>query len=195
MDERLDVLGFIPGSISAHSLTEEDLSPRDALLGMSQQCVVLYCSSGRRSSELLEQLGAPHVFNLEGGVLGWLAAGLPLCNVTEPVQDLDILASGADFVQALRSCFVGQAVETILDFERPDDPLALFYECLSHVTHEHHTSAISYLYAFIDRAAYTSKTLGTSLSAIAKNTHWAYANVSAHREELASLPLPLYPAP
>ncbi len=67
------------------------ISPKDFMrefdLDWSGKTVVFYCSVGRRSSILAEQVqadlkasGASEVYNLEEGIFGWHNADLPLAN-------------------------------------------------------------------------------------------------------------------
>lgn len=67
------------------------ISPKEFMsefdLDWSGKTVVFYCSVGRRSSILAEQLqtdlkasGAKDVYNLEEGIFGWHNAALPLAN-------------------------------------------------------------------------------------------------------------------
>ncbi len=93
--------------------------------------LVLACLTGRRSGELASlmiQHGIDRVANLEGGVLGWQAAGLPVCGagVVDPDRAPRI-ASLADLPRRIVSCFVAEAAEAALDADASplDDPRAI----------------------------------------------------------------------
>lgn len=69
--------GVIPGaqSIPLHLL------PLQASTLDKQRPVVLYCQSGARSSQAcayLKQQGHEKLYNLRGGILGWVRQGLPV---------------------------------------------------------------------------------------------------------------------
>jgi rhodanese-related sulfurtransferase len=68
--------GRIPGAILA-PLNSLLLSPRKYLNGDN---VVFYCAQGIRSAvacEVAAAVGLTKVYNLEGGILDWVAKGLP----------------------------------------------------------------------------------------------------------------------
>ncbi|MEX1363316.1 MAG: rhodanese-like domain-containing protein, partial [Nannocystaceae bacterium] len=75
-------IGFIPGSVGVPASDD----PRQYAESISQvareRVPVLVCTSGTRACDRALQV-APHLrmplAYLEGGVLGWAAAGLPLC--------------------------------------------------------------------------------------------------------------------
>lgn len=49
------------------------------------QTIVVYCKVGGRgslSTKMLQDLGFKNVYNLKGGVMGWLKAGYPIVNIT-----------------------------------------------------------------------------------------------------------------
>jgi rhodanese-related sulfurtransferase len=187
LDERRAELGFIPGSLALGSAQElAELVDLDGLP------VVVYCTSGRRSAQFIEELEgamAARVKNLDGGVLAWGAAGLPL--VTEDVTSHGPDASAQAFVLGLRSCFIGQLVETILEFDLDLDPLELFEQLESRVREKPHPSSAELLRELVDHAAHLSRLLGTPLDAIARNTWWAYENVERFEDALPGDPAEL----
>ncbi len=69
----------IPGAVNLdfHAASfREDLSSLDR-----QQTILLYCRSGNRSGQslgLFQELGFKDVRHLEGGILAWRGAGLPV---------------------------------------------------------------------------------------------------------------------
>lgn len=76
--QRFEGLGFIPASLWIPE--EELLADPTVLEGV---CSVLVCESGRRSYGLVRRLYAQgyEVAELEGGMLGWSIARLPVCGV------------------------------------------------------------------------------------------------------------------
>lgn len=49
----------------------------------TDQTIVVYCKKGSRgllAAAMLKELGFQHVYNLEGGIHGWMEAGLPITN-------------------------------------------------------------------------------------------------------------------
>lgn len=131
LSERDGPLGFIPGS---RCFPEPVLVERPELLREEYPEAaefVLVCYSGKRSWALAEQLdrSTPFVFaHLEGGMLAWQDAGLPLSGVTEvPEEELVTVLDASDFRRVVVSCFVAESVETQLNAgaERLQDPLRL----------------------------------------------------------------------
>jgi len=117
--EREGALGFIPGSRSfpAASLVADPTPLLDAYPeGMT---FVLVCLSGRRSADAASSLmgrGVRRVANLAGGVLGWQAAGLPVCGVDDVPPELVPRIDGlGDLPRRIVSCFVAEAAEAALD--------------------------------------------------------------------------------
>jgi rhodanese-related sulfurtransferase len=121
--ERVSELGFIPGSL-LQPLAEltppalRDFAEKMAHLS-SDGPIVLTCVSGHRSGNAvraLEPLLGP-TRHLEGGLLGWGAAGYPLC-FPEPVAVPGGRApSETDFDRAFRSAFLGELIQCSLDGE------------------------------------------------------------------------------
>ena len=187
LEERRGELGFIPGSIAlgaAHELG--DLVDRDGLP------IVVYCTSGRRSAAFIEGLDgevAERMKNLDGGVLAWGAQGLPLVSEDVDVHESD--ASAQAFLLGLRSCFIGQLVETILEFDLDLDPLELFEQIESRVREKEHADSAELLRDLVDHAAHLSRLLGTPLDAIARNTWWAYESVARFEDALPGDPAEL----
>lgn len=70
--------GHIAGAIN---LPLDSFDPKALPAAQSGQQIVLYCRSGRRSGIATERMiaaGAAQARHLEGGILAWQAAGLPL---------------------------------------------------------------------------------------------------------------------
>lgn len=114
--EERQLMGFIPGAlpISPQILQTQ---PQQSLAVLPPQTpVAISCLRGHRSAPIAEWLAAQGimepVYTLEGGVLAWQSAGLPLCNVSstqpDPVTDISGL------IQLIRSCFVAESVEAML---------------------------------------------------------------------------------
>ncbi|MCX8156718.1 MAG: rhodanese-like domain-containing protein [Verrucomicrobiae bacterium] len=71
--------GRIQGAVHL-DLTAPDFEERLARLD-KQATYLVYCASGVRSAracQKLQAMGFPRAFNLQGGLLAWQAAGLPL---------------------------------------------------------------------------------------------------------------------
>lgn len=74
--------GLLPGALRLPLSRLEALAP---LYLEREQPVLLYCRSGNRSQEarqILQNLGHPKVWQLEGGLKAWCEAGIPC---TSPV--------------------------------------------------------------------------------------------------------------
>ncbi len=166
--ERLGEMGFIPGSMAMRIEPVDELRARlDALEGP----VVLYCLSGRRSAELRDRMG--DVLNLEGGILAWKAQGLSVCQEDGPRSSLELTSCSREFLARLRSCFLGQSIETLLDQDMEFDPLELFRRVLSEATSASH-GALE-LERLVELASFHSWRLGTDLDHLVQNTNWARA--------------------
>ena len=180
-DERRE-LGSVSGALGAHSSNHG--VALDALVRRCQSNPVIYCTSGHRSSKLIESRyldSERQVFSLEGGSLAWRGAGLPACDF--PAECSADVADADQFILALRSCFVGQTVETVLDYGLETDPLELFESCLDRIPEEVYEDSLTYLRGLIEQAACSSLWLGTDLAQIARNTCWAYANAQRYYED------------
>lgn len=174
-EERREI-GILPGAIGVHTRHERE-AVIDALVRGCHSIPVLYCTSGLRSAKMIESRfeGLP-VCSLDGGVLAWRASDLPSCDfLQECEEDVD---EADQFIVAMRSCFIGQTVETTLDLGLETDPLDLFQSCVNRVPEGCYEDGLTYLRALIEQAACTSRWLGTSLESIARNTCWAYANAA-----------------
>ena len=116
--ERLDGIGFIPGSVW---IPEEEIRADPGVLvrGAPSARVVLACQSGRRSGALVDDLrqrGVRGLLNLSGGVLEWSTHQLPLC-LPEGAEDVELTPK--DFRRRVLSCFVAEAVQ-VLDEDADD---------------------------------------------------------------------------
>ncbi len=77
-DEHLG--GFIPGTDFNIDFREMQGRHRELKANLDQH-IVVYCQSGHRSNiaaETLMELGYQHVYNVEGSMNAWAAAGYPI---------------------------------------------------------------------------------------------------------------------
>lgn len=130
-EERGPPLGYVPGSRHLSEHLARSLPSRLWFGVPADTPIAICCMSGRRGRTLtrhLRALGHPNVFNVEGGVLGWSAAGLPLAGAREPSAPslrMDVVACR----RALRSSFAVVCVEGELDRDTQrelPDPRGLF---------------------------------------------------------------------
>ncbi len=174
-DEREGVIGFIPGSRSfpAAQLRADPLPLLDAYPpGMR---FVLVCLSGRRSASLVAtflERGFDRVSNLEGGVLAWQAAGLPMCGVQEPPEEsIPHVATIDDLPRRIISCFVAEAAEAALDSgvgPIDDDPKSIAEALLASAKSDEGLSPAAVLDA-LERLGEIARFRGHPLSNIARN--------------------------
>jgi sulfur dioxygenase len=78
-EEFVGDLGHIPGSLPVPMDALERRLPK--LAGYVDREIVVVCRAGARSASagaILKHAGFRRVFNLEGGMLAWAAAGLPV---------------------------------------------------------------------------------------------------------------------
>jgi len=75
----------------SHLKNAERIDPHqpnlEAITGVPDTPIVVYCSVGYRSgriAEQLEQAGFSHVYNLEGSIFQWANEGRPLCKNDRP---------------------------------------------------------------------------------------------------------------
>ncbi len=69
------------GHIKGANLIPVQLFKYIYLEGLRDKPVLVYCRSGNRSAiaaKMLEEMGVKKVYNLEGGILAWKVAGLPV---------------------------------------------------------------------------------------------------------------------
>jgi sodium/bile acid cotransporter 7 len=78
-------VSMIPGAIDAATFQREAESYRDAI-------VVPYCTAGYRSGLVTQELDEAgwDVRNLEGSILAWTLAGLPLENAAGPTKEVHV---------------------------------------------------------------------------------------------------------
>lgn len=116
--ERKSAVGFIPGS---RSLSSEEINANPSMLDAIDPngTFVFVCATGRRSAVLAESLGArvrSTVATLDGGTVGWGAAGFPLCGIEEaPSSNVPSIPSPSKFGRALLACFAAETAENSLD--------------------------------------------------------------------------------
>jgi len=181
LPERLSELGFLPGSLSLplEGDDREQLALLEALPWSSG--LVLCCTSGRRSARAWAafegRLPGP-LFHLEGGLLAWGAAGLPLCKASEEAPDppADLL----DFRRRLIACFVAENTEVALDRDAADaNPYADLRGCFAAagVPWDHPT--LPGFYRVLDQAALATRRAGGNSANIARNLSAMYAMLRA----------------
>ena len=74
--------GFIPGTDSNIDFREIKTRHREIGVQMDEH-IVVYCQSGHRSNiaaETLADLGYTHVYNVNGSMNAWVAAGFPVAH-------------------------------------------------------------------------------------------------------------------
>ena len=75
---------FHSGSIPGANLLPLAMISNDQLPALGGKKLVLHCRSGKRSATACEKLLVRdpelELFNLEGGILAWMQAGMPLIN-------------------------------------------------------------------------------------------------------------------
>ena len=173
LSERLDGIGFIPGSISL---------PIDPLPdGLSatrvvapERPVVFVCLSGRRSEEVAVAFAQSRdpgtTANLAGGVMAWQAAELEVAGVDaswpKPAPDAAELAS---ICREIAACFMAEAVELSLDAGIDLDPMALFNVCCTEAGVDPEAPDRDGLLSVLDLAAARSRELGNGYDRIAAN--------------------------
>lgn len=116
--EERRLLGWIPGS--------RWMAPRD-VVRLVEPALIVVCQSGRRSAEVVRELGRARVYSLAGGMLAWGSARLPVC-LPLPEAGRVVDGEGMDrreLVRQVRSCFVVQAVMTRGDNPNALDPVGL----------------------------------------------------------------------
>ncbi|MEX1368966.1 MAG: hypothetical protein AB1Z98_37920, partial [Nannocystaceae bacterium] len=115
-------------------------------------------------------LVAPHlrmpVAYMEGVVVGWAAAGVPLCGCVPPSGP----APDHPPVQVPRlllACFVGELADIALDREL--DPVQLLRECFERAGQSYDEPVLDQLHHVLDHAAMLSLDLGTPIERVAAN--------------------------
>ena len=174
-DERSSEFGFIPGSLfspdGAHLAELLELLPEN-------EPVALCCMSGRRSKELCEKYSTltDRVFyNVEGGLLSWQAHKFPIATYQPDTPDEFAFDGEAeDFFIKMRSCFVGEVVEVIVERDLDLNPLELL-QTSTQLAQLYHNGA-PFEERLVDFAGYVSWHIGTDIEHIATNMTWALAN-------------------
>ncbi len=175
-EERRDELGFIPGSLFA---------PSGEMLGdvfdliPEEDALVLSCMTGSRSTAcIMAQLQAGStrtLYNLEGGLLEWIAQGFPVATFTPQEGHVHPLSSSPEeFFTQMRACFVGEVVEVIVEQELDLNPVELL-QTSAQLAQVHH-NGMPFEERLVDFAGYVSWQVGTPLEHIAQNMSWALAN-------------------
>lgn len=175
--ERQDELGFIPGSLFVRNgvMLDELLE-----LIPEEDTVVLSCMGGSRATAcIIDQLqnGSERTFyNLDGGLLAWRAAKLPVASFMAEEDALGHASthSPEEFFVQMRSCFVGEIVEVIVERELDLNPIDLL-NTSSHLA-QIHLDDTPFEQRLIYFAGYVSWQVGTPLMHIAQNTNWALAH-------------------
>jgi rhodanese-related sulfurtransferase len=183
--ERLSELGFIPGSRSVPCETADDVRLALDAEGFTAAGIVLSCSSGRRSGQLLAQLEGStgyQIHHLEGGLLGWRAEGFPVAiGSIEHValeEDDARVEDLASFRRMLLACFVAEATELAFDKDLGPfaaDPLASLMHCFERSGVPWDERQPRRLYRVVDRASSLFRELGGEPHRIAENVSRMYA--------------------
>lgn len=181
-DERHNGIGFIPGSRHVAGQDIDETVARLIALYGSETPMVLFCMSGRRSLEVAAAMvkeGYSQVFNLSGGVLGWMAQGFPTC---ASLDDDGIASDHApssieEFIRELSSCFVAETVENAInrDIEVPMDPRGYISGVVSEELSRSSQSPRDALFTTLDRVAETAREMGHPLERMAKNVNKMHA--------------------
>ena len=171
--ERLDGLGYIPGSISL------PIDPMPEGLAATRvipaaRPVVFVCLSGRRSDEVAQAVARSRepgtTANLEGGFLAWQAAELEVAGLdakwNRPVAVEQDLASTC---REIAACFMAEAVELSLDVGMELDPMKLFDTCCAEAGVDPEQPTREGLLRVLDLAAARSRELGNEYDRIAHN--------------------------
>ena len=183
LDERIGELGFLPGSLSIPMPSVERGLAQLSDSKLVGEEPVLYCASGNRSGRMLAQIerefGRP-VHHLEGGMLGWQAAGLPTAYADPAVLDEHDLAVTEPllFRRLLMSCFVAEATEVVPDDEElivASDPLTVLRRCFEVSGTDWDETDPSRLFAVVDHASAVFRRLGGPIERIAYNVSRMYA--------------------
>jgi rhodanese-related sulfurtransferase len=169
--ERHAALGFIPASLALPLTGVPAEEARTALADLGARAgggdVVLYCTSGRRSAEVCQALGMPRVANLAGGLLGWEAAGLPICRITTVPAGHP--ASVLEYRRHLVACFVGENTEVALDQAANAEPWPLLQSCFDRAGVPFDAPTVEGLYRVLDWAGLSTFRAGGDLRRIAAN--------------------------
>lgn len=171
--ERLDGLGYIPGSIS---LPVDPLPEGLAATRVipAERPVVFVCLSGRRSEDVAQAIARSRepgtTANLDGGYLAWQAADLEVAGVNAKwSRPSAVQRDLAATCREIAACFMAEAVELSLDAGMDIDPMRLFDTCCveAGVDPEHPTR--EGLLRVLDLAAARSRELGNEYDRIALN--------------------------
>lgn len=166
--ERWAGMGLIPGSVSPRGTLDAEIRAH-LEIGVP---VVLTCLTGRRS--LGEALHFPggNVRSMEGGLLRWQAAGLPVLGAD---GDFNFIANStakppqlSQLKRALVACFVAEVIEAAEDDDV--DPMSLLDECFSLLGVDPEQHSVGELLQVVEWAAARSRELGNGYERIASNT-------------------------
>lgn len=163
--ERYGGVGFVPGSVSVPWQPDAARWAAAVRAAAGSRTPVLVCLSGSRARTCTQGSGFPY---LDGGVLGWAAAGLPLCGRDEARSSDEPAIAVEAFPRHMAACFVGELAETALD--HPDlDPLAVLHRCFDRAAVSFTVPTLEGLLRVLDQAALASLALGTPLARVAAN--------------------------
>jgi 3-mercaptopyruvate sulfurtransferase SseA len=147
----------------------------------ARSALAVVCLSGKRSlpvSQRLHEAGLGDVAHLEGGILAWQAAGLPLCGVRSvPEEELVALQGAREFPRAVLSCFVAESVEAQLNAGA--DSLADPRKLVEEVFDTGPPEDPEHLLHCLDRLAEQARRAGHPLSHIATNVDRLRASLLA----------------
>lgn len=167
--EERQVLGWIPGSVC---LASELVGPATGVLDTA--VVALVCNSGRRARIVAEEMVGKteiEISWLEGGILAWAEAGLPLVSPDREAggfEDMDASTPGA-VLRTLRSCFVAELIEGPLRDDDECDPIALFDRAVERAGFAPEEARPDDLKRLVELLAAASRRLGGSHDRIADN--------------------------
>ncbi|MDP2307967.1 MAG: rhodanese-like domain-containing protein [Pseudomonadota bacterium] len=169
--ERASGMGWIPGSV-CRPPEAPGLAP-----AWTGGPVAVACLSGRRSTiaaQGLAERGCGEVYDLSGGLLAWLEAGLPVAGADVPTPaEAGQTLSRARVERELCSCFVAEAVLVAVDRDEDGamalDPLAVVREALSATVGPDPSLTPAQLGDVLERLAAAARAHGHAPATIAAN--------------------------
>lgn len=173
--ERCAETGHVPGSLAIPFDQDAEGNLASLLRQTDGRRIALACLTGRRSARAIEALELPaayEIFNLEGGLLGWGAEGLPCVQLPVPLDDADLatVPNVGAFRRVLLSCFAAETIEASLRAESdPPDPIEMLRWCYWREDVDETCGDEFALARVVERAAVRSRGLGVQSEAIARN--------------------------
>lgn len=181
--ERLEGVGFLPGSIAVANEARAIGAALDDLGG--EHGAVLVCLSGNRCRDAFATIPGgvqSRLWVLEGGVLAWRAAGLPVCGVELAEHSHDPVLEGrslAELPRAMAACFVAEIVEVAGD---DVDPMEVLEQCFVRAGARFDAPRADDLIRVLDHAAAASRRIGTEPARVAANVDRFLAVLSRYGE-------------